>query len=287
MAKTLIIGGTGKVGELLVAMLLDRGTAPRVMSRSPERAAALPAGVQGVVCDMAADPRAAAAAFDGVETVFMLNRPTSEELVEGMLAVELGRRAGVRHFVYQSVHSAETMEYLPHVASKLAIERAVRRSGLAWTFIRPNYFFQNDLMARAGLERGLYTAPIGPVGVASVSAGDIAEVAALALTQGGHDGRVHNLVGPEVLTGEQCAATWSAVLGRQIRYAGDVGAWEAASRAFMPAWFNFDMGMMYRHIAVYGMPPEPGDVETLTILLNRPPRAYRDYVSEQAAAWGL
>jgi uncharacterized protein YbjT (DUF2867 family) len=284
--KILVIGGTGKVGSLLVAKLLAGGADVRVLARSAERAQALPAAVAPAIADITADVEAAAAAFAGIDAVFMLNRPLLVEMPEGLLAVALARAAGVRRFVFQSVHTAEKMGHIPHVASKLAIERAVRGSGMEWIFLRPNYFYQNDLTAQAGLEKGLYTAPIGNVGVASVDADDIAEAAATCLLDDGHGGRSYNLIGPEVLTGETCAATWSEVLGRQIRYVGDPDAWRTATRDFMPPWFNYDLGMMYRHLGMHGMPPEPGDMENVTTLLGRAPRCYRDYVLEQAAEWG-
>lgn len=285
--RTLVIGGTGKVGALLIPLLLARGTAVRVLTRSAERAAALPQGAEGVVADVAVDPDAARAAFAGIDAVFMLNRPTPAELVEGLLAVELARAAAVKRFVFQSVHDAEAMAHIPHVASKLAIEHGVVASGMAWTLLRPNYFFQNDLTARAGLDAGLYTAPVGSVGVAAVDAGDIARAAAVALLEHGHEGRRYDLVGPEMLTGGDCAAVWSEALGRAVRYAGDVEGWRAATRAVMPAWFNFDLAMMYRHLALHGMPSKAGDVERMTTLIGRPPRAYSDYVIEQARAWEM
>lgn len=284
---TLVIGGTGKVGALLLRLLLARGAAVRVLTRSAERAATLPHGAEGMVADITADPDGARVAFAGVDAVYMLNRPTPEETVEGLLAVELARAMGVRRFVFQSIHKAEAMAHIPHVASKLAIERGVVGSGMGWTLLRPNYFFQNDLTAKAGLEAGLYTAPVGSVGVAAVDAGDIAQAAAVALLEDGHEGQRYDLVGPELLTGEHCAAVWSAVLGREVRYAGDVEGWRAATCAVMPAWFNFDLAMMYRHLACHGMPSDPGEVARMSALIGRPPRAYRDYVAEQARAWGM
>jgi uncharacterized protein YbjT (DUF2867 family) len=285
--KILVIGGTGKVGNHLVEKLLARDGDIRVLSRSAERAAALPSGVEPVAANIIQDPADAVKAFEGVNTVFMLNQPTSDEMVEGLLAVALAERAGVSRFVYQSVHAAEKMDYIPHVASKLAIERGLRASGMAWTFLRPNYFYQNDLNAKAGIEAGLFTQPIGEAGVASVDAGDIADAAATVLLDDGHDYRSYNLVGPDTLTGESCAAIWSEALGREIRYVGDPDRWQAATRSFMPAWFNYDLTMMYRHLGRQGMPSEAGDVTAVTSLLGRPPRSYRDHVTALAAEWDL
>ena len=285
--RILVIGGTGKVGAHLVGGLVAAGAQVRVLTRSAERAAAISDRVETAIGSIMRDPDATAQAFDDIDAVFMLNQPTLEEVAEGLLAVELARAAGVGHFVYQSVHKAEAMAALPHVASKLAIERGIVASGMRWTFLRPNYFYQNDLTAKAGLERGLYVAPVGGIGVAAVDARDIAAAGVAALLDGGHDGRRYNLVGPDILTGETCAGIWSEAIGRTIRYAGDVAAWRAATRDLMPAWFNYDLGMMYAHLGTRGMLPDPGDLDQVTALLGRRPRSYRAFVHEQAALWSL
>ena len=49
--KTLVVGGTGTTGGAVVGGLLARGEQVRVMTRSAEKARALPAGVEGVVGD--------------------------------------------------------------------------------------------------------------------------------------------------------------------------------------------------------------------------------------------
>ncbi len=284
--KILVIGGTGKVGTHLVARLQTHGVMVRVLSASLERAAAIP-NVEPAAANITGDVDGARSAFEGVDAVFMLNRPSLSEMPEGLLAVELARGAGVRRFIYQSVHNAEKMDYIPHVAAKLAIERGVVASGMDWTFLRPNYFFQNDLTGQSDLVRGRFTAPIGSLGVAAVDARDIADAAAKCLVEEGHEGKSYNLVGPDTLTGEICAATWASVTGRDFVYDGDVARWREATRAFMPPWFNFDLAMMYRHLNARGMLPERNDVDVVTALLGRRPRAYRDYVVEQAKEWGL
>jgi uncharacterized protein YbjT (DUF2867 family) len=285
--KILVIGATGKVGSILVRKLLEKKADVRVLCRSAERVASLPKEVETVVADLIQNVDEAAETFKGVDAVFMLNPFTPSETTEGLLAVQYARAAGVRKFVYQSVHRLEEVDYIPHIAPKLAIERAIKGSGMQWTIVRPSYFFQNDANSKPGLEKGLYTAPVGPVGVSSVDAGDIAEAEANILTEGGHEGKVYNLVGPDVITGETCAATWSEVTGKQIRYVGNVDGWRAATKAFMPPWINSSLGMMYKNINDRGMLSEGDDVKTVATLLKRPARSYRDFVAQLAGSWGM
>jgi uncharacterized protein YbjT (DUF2867 family) len=69
-----------------------------------------------------------------------------------------------------------------------AVERHVRDLGLGYTFLRPNLYFQG-LFAFAGpisAEGRLY-APIGDARVSAVDVRDIAAVAAITLTETGHE----------------------------------------------------------------------------------------------------
>jgi uncharacterized protein YbjT (DUF2867 family) len=284
--RVLVIGGNGTVGRPLVGRLLACGAEVRVLTRSAERAAMIDTRAQSVVADMAEEPSSCAAAFTGVDTVYMLNQPTFRETAEGLLAVEIARSAGVRRFVYQSVFRVEDLAHLPHVAPKWAIQRAVMQSGMQWTVLSPNHFYQNDHMTRAALlERGQYTLPVGSVGCSSVDAEDIAAAAAIVLTGAGHEGRNYAIVGLRVLAGEDCALAWSEALGRSVQYAGDIDRWREQMKPVMPAWLNFDLALMYRDFARRGFIASEREVAAMHDLLGRPPRRYEDYVRQQAAEW--
>ena len=69
--NVLVVGGTGMVGSQTVPRLAERGVAVRCMTRSAEKSAAMPEGIQGVVGDLGA-PETLPAAFEGVEAVFLI-----------------------------------------------------------------------------------------------------------------------------------------------------------------------------------------------------------------------
>ena len=54
MARVVVIGGTGTVGSQTVQELVKRGAKVRVMTRSANRIATLPKGVEGVIGSMLA-----------------------------------------------------------------------------------------------------------------------------------------------------------------------------------------------------------------------------------------
>src|SRR5512143_3698863 len=163
--KTLVIGGTGTVGSMVVAGLLKEGVKVRVMSRSPEKLKKLPAGVEGYGADLD-DPETLPAAFEGIDSLFLLNVVGPGETDEGLAAVSAAKAAKVRKIVYMSVFMPEGSEKIPHFRSKLPVEKAIRESGIAYTILRPNNFFQNDLWLRSAItQHGVYPQPIGKKGL--------------------------------------------------------------------------------------------------------------------------
>lgn len=197
--------------------------------------------------------------------------------------------AGVNKFVYMSVHDSDNAIHLPHFGSKMPIEAAVKSSGMAYTFLRPNNFYQNDYWFKdAMFQHGVYPQPIGDVGISRVDVRDIAEVAAIALTTEGHEGEIYNLVGPEPLTGEKTAEIWSKALAMKISYAGnDMDAWEQQSLQYLPAWMVFDFRLMYEFFQKHGLQATPEDIARQTKLLGHAPRSFEDFAKETAAMWSV
>ncbi|MCL4837290.1 MAG: NmrA family NAD(P)-binding protein [Thermoanaerobaculia bacterium] len=284
--RVMVTGGTGTVGSAVVGELVSRGVSVRVLTRSAERAAALPAGVEGVVGDLL-DPDTVRTAFAGADGLFLLNAVSTTEAHEGIMGVHGARLGRVGRIVYLSVQEAERAPHLPHFGAKLAVEAAVVASGIPFTILRPNNFFQNDLWFRQALvEHGLYPQPIGAAGISRVDVRDIAEAAAIALTGEGHAGETYELVGPEALTGERCAAIWSAALGRPVAYGGDdLDAWEAGARQYLPAWMAFDFRQMYGHFQTVGLAGSAAAVARQTALLGHLPRPLAAFAAECAATW--
>ncbi|MEP7064487.1 MAG: NmrA family NAD(P)-binding protein [Gemmatimonadota bacterium] len=283
--KILVVGGTGTVGSEVVRQLLGGGAEVFAMTRSPEHASKLPQGVKGVVGDLM-DP-STLGVFQGMEAVFLLNPVSTTEVFEGLLGVNGARDAGVKRIVYLSVHNLDRAPHLPHFGGKIGIEAAVMKSGMQYTIVRPNNFYQNDIWFKdVMLNYGVYPQPLGSVGLSRVDVRDIAEVSVAALTTAGHDKKIYNLVGPELVTGESTAADWSRALGKPIKYAGDdMDAWEEQNRAYLPPSQLYDFKHMYSFFQKDGLKGTAADVAQLTEIMGHPPRAFAAYAHEMAAAW--
>jgi uncharacterized protein YbjT (DUF2867 family) len=282
----LILGGTGTVGSAVVRALLEKGQTVRVLTRSAEKAKALPAGVTGVVGDLL-DPSTYGTVFTrDLDGVFLLNAVAPSELQEGLSALHEAKRAGVKRLVHLSVHNVTDGPHIPHFASKIAIEHAIRESGVPYTILQPNNYMQNDAwFLEVIAKHGVYPQPLGNVGVSRVDVRDIAVAAVNALTGPGHANQTYALVGPRAWTGEATAAEWGQALGREVRYAGDdLVSWAEQQRKFLPGWMVYDFGIMYELFQTRGLKASGAQLEETQAILGAPPRRYEDYVAEMAAS---
>jgi len=282
--KILVTGGTGHVGSEVVKELQKRKADIRLLVRKEDTAT--PAGVEKAVGDLL-DPVSVQKAMEGVDKLYLLNAVLPEELTQGLIAYDLAKKLNLSHVVYHSVFRAEHFKDVPHFASKLAIESALREFDVPFTVLRPNYFMQNDASLKDPLTKaGIYPMPLGDVGVSVVDVRDIAEAAATVLTSGEHSGKTYNLNGPEVVSGAKAASIWGEVLGKKIQYTGhNMDAFEEQMRKKAPSWSAFDIRMMFEGYLERGFVAENGDLETLTKLLGHAPRRYEDFARETFLQW--
>jgi uncharacterized protein YbjT (DUF2867 family) len=282
--KILVTGGTGTVGSKVIDQLLRHSVSVRALLRKQD-GAKLPTEVETSAGDLL-DPVSVQRALQGVDKLYLLNAVAPDELTQGLIAFDLAKQAKLQQIVYHSVFKAQAFKDVPHFAAKLAIENALHEFDLPFTIIRPNYFYQNDLALRDTIVKtGVYPVPLGTTGVSAVDVRDIGEAAAIALTGNGHLGKTYNLVGPDILSGDQVASIWSEVLGKRVRYGGhDLDAFEQKMRKISPSWSAFDLRMMYQGYLERGFTAEDGDVETLTKLIGHPLRRYQDFAKEVTRA---
>jgi len=282
--KILVIGGTGHVGSEVVKELQKRKADIRLLVRKDD--ISISPGVEKAVGDLL-DPVSVQKAMEGVDKLYLLNAVLPDELTQGLIAYDLAKKLKLSHVVYHSVFRVEHFKDVPHFASKLAIENALREFDVPFTILRPNYFSQNDATLKEPLTKaGIYPMPLGDVGVSVVDVRDIAEAAAIVLTSGEHSGKTYNLNGPEVVSGPKAASIWGEVLGKKIQYTGhNMDAFEEQMRKKAPSWSAFDIRMMFEGYLERGFVAEDGDLETLTKILGHAPRRYEDFARETFLQW--
>jgi uncharacterized protein YbjT (DUF2867 family) len=200
-----------------------------------------------------------------------------EETRIGRVALDEATRHGVGHLVYHSVLHPQT-EGMPHHWQKLRVEEMILESGLPFTILQPAPYMQNLLGSWASIVgTGVFRVPY-PVGtpLALVDLADVAQVAALVLTQPDHHGATYELVGTEPLAQTAVAATLSEVLGKQVRAEEwPLNAWrQNAKENGMPPYALETLQLMFRYYATYGF---AGNANVLAWILGRRPRPLSEF----------
>jgi uncharacterized protein YbjT (DUF2867 family) len=238
----LVTGATGNAGGAVLRALANSGERVRAVIRDADRAP-LPPGVEPAVGDLN-DPHTLTAHFDQVTAAFLLSG--YEGLKETLANM---RRAGIERVVLLSSSSAPTGDETNAVARyHIRSERAVRESGLAWTFLQPNTFMTNTLQWLPQLRKGdVIRAPFPDARVATIDPDDIGAVAAVALTSDAGEGRAYRLSGPQSLSPADRVAILAEVLGRELRFEGQTNEEARAEMSaampaeYVDAFFRFFM----------------------------------------------
>lgn len=218
-ANTLIIGATGNVGKELIKILSNHGHAVRTTVRSTTRTDELKSlAIEMVVADIG-DPSSLKAAMNGIERVFFVT-PGVPHMVElSSNIIQAAKDAGVKHLVKLSGADAD-VEAVTLTRWHRAVEKEIERSGIAYTFLRPNSFMQNivNFNSQTIKDQGAFYAPMGDGKIALVDTRDIARVAFNVLSTAGHENKAYYLSGPSAISYSEIADTLSSVIGKSVRY---------------------------------------------------------------------
>jgi uncharacterized protein YbjT (DUF2867 family) len=200
----LVTGGTGTLGRLVVARLLDAGHPVRVLSRQPAAAGDDRPGVELVAGDLDSD-QGIDAAVAGVDVIVNLAGTSKGDGDKARSLVRAAGLAGAPHVVHISVVGADRVPVASAVdramfgyfASKLEAEREIAGSGLPWTTLRATQFHELVLKVAEGMTR-LPVIPV-PSGIRfqPVAAAEVAD-RLVELALGAPAGLVPDLAGPEI-----------------------------------------------------------------------------------------
>lgn len=221
----LVLGATGRQGGATARHLLDKDWQVRAMTRDPQQPAAQAlsqAGAEIVRGDF--DDRASLdAALQGVYGVFSVQAYGGStaygEILQGKAIVDAAKAAGVQHFVYTSVQSAEDLARVGGDGNKWEIEQYVRQSGLPYTILRPCLFMDDLFDGRYGVPDGTFSIAFLPeTTVGLIASEDIGAFAALAFEHPEtYLGKTLEIAG-DAPTPPQIAQSISRAMGRTIPY---------------------------------------------------------------------
>ena len=279
--NVIVVGGTGTVGSQVVNELLRRNAHVTVMTHLKNKVSTVPIGAIGVYGDLD-KPDTLFDAFDGHDCLFLVTPTTKNEIVQGKAAVDAAMEAGIKQITYLSIHNLEQCQDIPHFKTKIAIEQAIKDSGINFTILRSNHFYQNDLSLKDMiLQKNVYPQPLGDVGLNRVDVRDIAEAAANSFLERGHANKIYPMVGPNSLTGEIIGKIYSRHAGHEVRYTGnDLNAWVETTKRVLPSDVVKDLTKMYKHFQRDGLLATTEDMEMERLILGHEPRSFESFVSE-------
>lgn len=277
------IGATGPTGRPAVEHLLAHGERVRVVTRDPVAASAL-AELRGAefIHGDAADPKSLAGALHDADRLYYVPPTMPGWNVPQTGVINLAIQSGIRHVVRISALGTDEHAASMSLRFHWQGERELERSGIDFTHIRANSFFQNTLFDAPSIRTNdAFYCCVGDLRFAKVDARDIGEVVATVLTTHGHAGQAYTLTGTEALSYAAMAKVMSGVLGRKISYV-DMTVHDWADRL---ATDGFPPWLADEFAAIYGLGfDDPSIVDTTTDtverLLGRPPRRFATFVEE-------
>ena len=277
----LVTGATGNNGIELIKRLSSLGAAVRGMVRKQhDRGSGTLPGVEFMTGDFD-DPGSIRRALEGIERAFLVTNSSERAEAQQLGFVDAARAVGLRHIVYLSQLHAATNSPVRFLRYHAVVEDAIDSSGITYTHLRPNLYAQGLLGFRSSIiSEGRFFAPACDARVSIVDVRDIAAVAAVALTESGHEGKIYDITGPEALTHAEMALQLSSALGRDIAF---VDLQEQAMRDMLlgfgvPAWQAEGLLEDYAH---YRRGEASIIASAVRDVTGRPPRSFaafaRDY----------
>jgi uncharacterized protein YbjT (DUF2867 family) len=261
----LIIGGAGKTGARVNALLQARGIATRPVSRST----ATPFDWN--------KPQTWPAALDGVSQAYVTYQP--DLAVEGSTEAiaqlsRLAREKGLARVVLLSGRGEPGAQ---------RAEAALQASGVPWTNVRASWFNQNfsEGYLLDGVLAGEIALPAGAVPEPFVDVDDIADVVVAALTHERHANKLYEVTGPRALTFAQAVGEIAKAAGRPVGYRQvSPEQFAAGMRPFVPE----EIIQLLHELFTVVLDGRNSDVaHGVEAALGRPARDFSDYARKSAA----
>jgi uncharacterized protein YbjT (DUF2867 family) len=211
----LVAGGTGTLGRSLIPLLAGHGEPIRILTRGGHPSPQLDlAGVDVAIGDVQR-PETLRDAMVGVRTVISAIQGFGGDKALGAKAIdrdgnvnliEAADAAGVEQFVLLSIQGAAVDHPMELFRMKAAAEQRLRASRMSWTIVRPTAYQETwlEVVGRPLVTTGstrVFGRGQNPINF--VSAGDVARIVDLAVTDPELRGTTVDVPGPENLTLDQ------------------------------------------------------------------------------------
>ncbi|NOH32874.1 SDR family oxidoreductase [Vibrio chagasii] len=280
----LILGATGNTGSEVVCQLKEAKQEFAIMARNNGAAEKL--GLEESQLRIATfdDVAAMTKAMSGMKKIYvaMPASPSNEQWTENV--VTAAKASGVEHIVKLSDMGAKADAGSEIIRTHVITDDIVKASGIAYTIVQPNSFFQNLYGSLATIKSmGQFFLPLADAKQSVIDIRDVAAVVIAALTKSGHENQTYLISGPEALTFAQQAEILSAAAGKTIEYV-DVpqqAAESAMKEAGMDDWTAEKLAEI---LAWFGEGHYAEITNTVEQVTGNKPRNFTDFAAEFAHA---
>ena len=224
------------------------------------------------------------AAVQWADRVFLVPPPFDPRSDERLVPfLDWAVQSGSRHLVLLSAMGIEAREQL----ALRRIEQRIERTGVAWTFLRPNIYMQNfarGFLARSIREEGVFRLPAEHAHVSFVDGRDVAAVAAAVLGDDTHFGRAYTLTGPDPLTHHDAAEILAGVAGRPVRYE-PVTSDEMTRALLADGWPGEQADTFASLLGAIREGRRSAVTDDVSAVLGSQPTAFREFAEDHVDAW--
>lgn len=273
----LVTGAGGKTGGTLIKMLSKIESIYAIVHREEHVSVAKSLGADKVIVgDMRAEA-AIRSAMQGARAVYHIcPNMNPDELGIGKLMIAEAQKVGIEHFVYHSVLHPQA-EKMSHHWQKMRVEEIIFESGLPFTILQPAAYMQNLAAGwKSIVEDGVLRVPYSVNSKFSfVDLEDLAEVAAIVLSQPVHINATYELAGRLPLSHVEVAEILSRVLNRDVRAEKeDIKDWELRATG-MTKYAIENLVKMFEYYDNWGL---AGNPNVLKWLLHHDPISLEEFV---------
>jgi uncharacterized protein YbjT (DUF2867 family) len=217
---TVVTGGTGTLGRLVVAKLREAGRPVRVLSRhAPERASE---GVEHLPADLVTGDGVDAAVAGAPVIVHCAGNARDDEAMTRTLVQAVGRSGGTPHLVHVSVVGADRVPIrgrmdrmaFGYFGAKNAAEKVVTESGLPYSILRATQFHDLAFTVVRSLAKLPVVISFSGVRFQPVEAAEVAD-RLVELAADSPVGLAPELGGPQILPMQDVIRSYLRATGRR------------------------------------------------------------------------
>jgi uncharacterized protein YbjT (DUF2867 family) len=273
----LVTSAAGKTGRAVVSALAARDLSVRTFVHREAQAEALKRlnGVEVIVGNLLSE-KDVTDAMHGIDRIYHICPNVSpDELSIGKRMISAAQASGVGLFVFHSVLHPQ-VEAMPHHWLKMRVEEALFASDLSYVILQPAAYMQNIAPELNSIEaQGVYSVPYSiDAQFSLVDLKDVAQTAAIVLSETGHAGAVYELAGSERLTPRQVASIFGKCLNADVRAEEiSIDTW----RTRVSGLGSYQIDVLSRMFAYYDKHGLWGNSRTLEGLLRRPPTKFEAF----------